>query len=53
MEDYIEYNIIKAAKEMIDFIKKENKALSVLLKSIIIVILKTLDKNRRDFKGIK
>lgn len=28
MEDYLEFNIIKAAKEMIDFIKRENKYLS-------------------------
>lgn len=28
MEGYLEFNIIKAAKEMIDFIKKENKYLS-------------------------
>ena len=28
MEGYLEFNIIKAAKEMIDFIKKENKYIS-------------------------
>lgn len=28
MEGYLEFNIIKAAKEMIDFIKKENRELS-------------------------